>query len=169
SSIFFSSNTFSNLICDFFLFLVPSFVFLRCPSFRLPLRPPPQLALRPQHRPRPRVRNIAPLLPKPCSDDGKFENQEERTLVLVQHRIHGKADGDGDVLSPVLYRDKLARTFNSRGFVKFGNLAKISRPKRNKRGRRGRRGWKWKTVGAWGRTVLPWLRFLRRKKKIVLV
>ncbi|KOM28149.1 hypothetical protein LR48_Vigan503s002400 [Vigna angularis] len=130
---FFSWNTFSNLIYDFFLLLVPSYVFLRCPSFRLTLRPPPQLALRPQHRPRPRVRNIAPLLPKPSSGDGEFENQEERTLVLVQHQIHGKADRDGDVLSPVLYRDKLARTFNSRGFVKFGNLAKISRPNRNKK------------------------------------
>ncbi|KAK8469516.1 hypothetical protein PHAVU_005G087700 [Phaseolus vulgaris] len=93
----------------------------------------------------PRVRNIArvpgddldpslaPLLPQPINGDGEFENEEERTLVSVQRRIHGKADGDGEVLSPVLYRDKLARTFNSRGFVKFRNLAKISRPNRNKK------------------------------------
>jgi tRNA (guanine37-N1)-methyltransferase len=35
--------------------------------------------------------------------------------------------------SPVLYRDRLAQTFNTRGYVKFRNLAKISRPKRNKK------------------------------------
>jgi tRNA (guanine37-N1)-methyltransferase len=43
-------------------------------------------------------------------------------------------NNDGDVLSiPVLYRDKLAKTFNTRGYVNFRNLAKISRPKRNKK------------------------------------
>ncbi|XP_022632674.1 tRNA (guanine(37)-N1)-methyltransferase 1 isoform X2 [Vigna radiata var. radiata] len=100
----------------------------------------------------PRVRNIArvpgddldptlaPLLPQPISGDHEFENEEERTLVSVQRRIHGKADGDGDVLSPVLYRDKLARTFNSRGFVKFRNLAKISRPNRNKKRKKRKEG-----------------------------
>jgi tRNA (guanine37-N1)-methyltransferase len=35
--------------------------------------------------------------------------------------------------SPVLYRDRLAQTFNTRGYVKFRNLAEISRPKRNKK------------------------------------
>jgi len=54
----------------------------------------------------------------------------------VQRRIHGKADGDGEALSPVLYRDELVRTFNSRGFVKFRNLEKISRPNRHKRRRK---------------------------------
>lgn len=43
--------------------------------------------------------------------------------------------GDGDVesrrLSPVLYREKLMKSFNSRGFLKFRNLAKISRPKKS--------------------------------------
>lgn len=33
-------------------------------------------------------------------------------------------------LCPVLYRDKLAREFNCRGFLKFRNLARISRPKK---------------------------------------
>ena len=33
----------------------------------------------------------------------------------------------------MLYRDKLAREFNARGFIKFRNLAKISRPKRKKK------------------------------------
>lgn len=57
-------------------------------------------------------------------------------MVKLQRRIHGKADGDGEVLSPVLYRESLVKTFNSRGFVKFRNLAKISRPNRNKKRRK---------------------------------
>lgn len=79
--------------------------------------------------------NIAPLLGNHQSNgdgDGE-EGGEEGSLVSLQRRIHGKAEGDGDVLSPVLYRDKLANTFNTRGFVKFRNLAKISRPSRNKK------------------------------------
>ncbi|XP_027342079.1 tRNA (guanine(37)-N1)-methyltransferase 1 isoform X2 [Abrus precatorius] len=75
--------------------------------------------------------NVAPLLGQAINGDGQEE--EERGLVSLQRRIHGKAEGDGDVLSPVLYRDRLAKTFNSRGFVKFRNLAKISRPNRNKK------------------------------------
>ncbi|XP_022633742.1 tRNA (guanine(37)-N1)-methyltransferase 1-like [Vigna radiata var. radiata] len=110
------------------------------------------MALRPQHRPHPHVRNIArvpsddldpslaPLLPKPSSGYGEVENEEGRTLALVQRRIHGKADGDGNVLSPVLYHDKLARTFNSHGFVKFRNLANISRPNRNKKRKKRKEG-----------------------------
>ncbi|WCJ31507.1 tRNA (guanine(37)-N1)-methyltransferase 1 [Euphorbia peplus] len=35
--------------------------------------------------------------------------------------------------TPVLYRDKLAKDFNTRGFFKFRNLAKISRPPNKKR------------------------------------
>ncbi|TKY49033.1 tRNA (guanine(37)-N1)-methyltransferase 1 [Spatholobus suberectus] len=94
----------------------------------------------------PRVRNIArvpgddvhpdlaPLLSQPIHGNGNGE--EEKTIVSLQRRIHGRADGDGDVLSPVLYRERLARTFNSRGFVKFRNLAKVSRPNRNKKRRK---------------------------------
>lgn len=57
----------------------------------------------------------------------------------VNRRIGGRLDegGDGDVedrrLSPVLYREKLAKSFNCRGFLKFRNLAKISRPKKKKK------------------------------------
>ncbi|XP_043689951.1 tRNA (guanine(37)-N1)-methyltransferase 1 [Telopea speciosissima] len=92
----------------------------------------------------PRVRNIArvpgdemddefrKILGKQCNNGGGDE--EEERLVALDRRIYGEADGDGERLSPILYRDKLAKTFNSRGFVKFRNLAKISRPKRkNKR------------------------------------
>ncbi|KAG5114264.1 hypothetical protein JHK82_037533 [Glycine max] len=98
----------------------------------------------------PRLRNIArvpgddidptlaPLLPQPGNGEFDFDENEveERRLVSLQRRIHGKADGDGDVLSPVLYRDRLARTFNTSGFVKFRHLAKTSRPNRNKRRRK---------------------------------
>jgi tRNA (guanine37-N1)-methyltransferase len=63
------------------------------------------------------------------------EEEEEGNLVSLERRIYGKAEGDGDVLSPVLYRDKLARTFNSQGYVRFRNLARISRPKRKKKRR----------------------------------
>ncbi|KAL2986433.1 hypothetical protein AAZX31_12G206300 [Glycine max] len=84
--------------------------------------------------------SLAPLLPQPGNANGDFDydDEEERRLVSLQRRIHGKADGDGDVLGPVLYRDRLARTFNTSGFVKFRHLAKISRPNRNKRRRKSR-------------------------------
>ncbi|CAA3006895.1 tRNA (guanine(37)-N1)-methyltransferase 1 [Olea europaea subsp. europaea] len=87
----------------------------------------------------PRIKNIArvpgdeiddqlkTLFPK--SDFG----EESDALVTLNRRIYGKAEGDGELLSPVLYRDKLARTFNSRGYVKFRNLAKISRPKKKRK------------------------------------
>lgn len=84
----------------------------------------------------PRIRNIA-RVPNDDVDPallpllGSAVQQED--LVSLERRIHGKAEGDGDVLSPVLHRDKLAREFNARGFIKFRNLAKISRPKRKKK------------------------------------
>ncbi|KAE8125713.1 hypothetical protein FH972_020488 [Carpinus fangiana] len=49
------------------------------------------------------------------------EEKEEGNLVSLERRIYGKAEGDGDVLSPVLYRDKLARTFNSQGYGLLGD------------------------------------------------
>lgn len=58
---------------------------------------------------------------------------EAENLVALNRRIYGKAEGDGELLNGVLYRDKLAKTFNSRGYAKFRNLAKISRPKKKKR------------------------------------
>lgn len=38
-----------------------------------------------------------------------------------------------EMLSPVLYREKLVRDFNHRGFLKFRNLAKLSRPRKRKK------------------------------------
>jgi hypothetical protein len=43
------------------------------------------------------------------------------------------SDEDGTQLSPVLFREKLIKQFNHRGFIKFRNLAKISRPKKKKK------------------------------------
>ncbi|PNX79589.1 tRNA (guanine(37)-N1)-methyltransferase 1-like protein [Trifolium pratense] len=65
--------------------------------------------------------NIAPLLGQQihAEDDDKGKSDEENGDVLIS--------------SSVLYRDKLAKTFNTRGYVNFRNLAKISRPKRNKK------------------------------------
>ncbi|KAL0443471.1 UNVERIFIED_CONTAM: tRNA (guanine(37)-N1)-methyltransferase 1 [Sesamum latifolium] len=92
----------------------------------------------------PRIRNIArvsgdeiddqlkSLLPN--SGDGPEAEAEDENLVALNRRIYGKAEGDGEPLNAVLYRDKLARTFNSRGYAKFRNLAKMSRPKKKKRG-----------------------------------
>ncbi|KAK6134449.1 hypothetical protein DH2020_031806 [Rehmannia glutinosa] len=91
----------------------------------------------------PRVKNIArvpgdeiddqlkTILPN--SDHGAGAEAETEELVALNRRIYGKAEGDGEPLNEVLYRDKLARTFNSRGYAKFRNLAKISRPKMKKK------------------------------------
>lgn len=85
----------------------------------------------------PRIRNIArvpgdevdpdivKLVGNPNSNGGNLES--------LERRVYGMAEGDGEVLGPVLYRDKLVRTFNSRGFVNFRNLASISRPKKRKK------------------------------------
>lgn len=89
----------------------------------------------------PRIRNIArvpgdeieeqfvPLLGDPEIGD----SDEERNFDALNRRIYGRAEGDGAELSPVLYREKLAKEFNSRGFFKFRNLAKISRPPKRRK------------------------------------
>lgn len=38
-------------------------------------------------------------------------------------------------MTPVLYRQKLVKDFNCRGFLKFRNLARMSRPKKKKKKR----------------------------------
>lgn len=90
----------------------------------------------------PRIRNIARVPGDEVDEDlaGLLERTgidagvgDESSLVSLNRRLQGKAEGDGDQLSPVLYRDKLVKTFNSRGFVKFRNLAKLSRPKKKKK------------------------------------
>lgn len=55
---------------------------------------------------------------------------EDETLVALSRRIYGKAEGDCEPLHSVLYRDELAKNFNSQGYARFRNLAKMSRPKK---------------------------------------
>ncbi|KAK0602805.1 hypothetical protein LWI29_037111 [Acer saccharum] len=79
----------------------------------------------------PRVRNIARVpgdeveseFLKLLGGDSDDEDDDEDEIL----------DYAGEELNSVLYRDRLAKTFNVRGFVKFRNLARISRPKRKKR------------------------------------
>ncbi|XP_031280056.1 tRNA (guanine(37)-N1)-methyltransferase 1-like [Pistacia vera] len=73
----------------------------------------------------PRVRNIARV---PGDDvDTQF-------ITLLQDNTKNDTDEESlDLLNSVLYRDKLVKSFNVRGFVKFRNLAKISRPKKRKK------------------------------------
>ncbi|KAL4394978.1 tRNA (guanine(37)-N(1))-methyltransferase 1 isoform X1 [Arachis hypogaea] len=87
----------------------------------------------------PRVRNIARVPGDDLDPDlaslvtsGESGGGEEGHVSL-QRRIYGQAEGDSDILSPVLYREKLARRFNTHGFMKFRNLAKISRPPKRKK------------------------------------
>ncbi|EYU19172.1 hypothetical protein ABFS82_13G176700 [Erythranthe guttata] len=76
------------------------------------------------------IKNILPNSDNTAESEAEAEAEE---LVALNRRIYGKAEGDGELLNSVLYRDKLARTFNSQGYVNFRNLAKISRPKKKKK------------------------------------
>lgn len=68
------------------------------------------------------------------------EDDDENNLKPLNRRLYGKAEGDGERLSPVLYREELVKTFDSRGFAKFSNLAKMSRPKTKKKKRKEEEG-----------------------------
>ncbi|KAK1439564.1 hypothetical protein QVD17_05384 [Tagetes erecta] len=80
----------------------------------------------------PRIRNISRVHGDEIDPELQkyFNLSDDEPLSLLNRRIYGKAEGDGEKLNPVLYRDKLAKSFNSRGYEKFRNLAKLSRPKR---------------------------------------
>ncbi|TMW91893.1 hypothetical protein EJD97_013773 [Solanum chilense] len=85
----------------------------------------------------PRIRNIARVAGDDIDDDlkefiGNDNTTDDETQTVLERRIYGKGEGDGEKMCSVLYRDKLAKTFNSIGYVKFENLAKISRPKKKK-------------------------------------
>ena len=92
-------------------------------------------------------------------------SEDEEIFDAFNRRIHGKAEGDGEELSPVLYREKLAKEFNSRGFMKFRNLAKISRSKRRRR-RKGNEKRGRKIKGQGGMNFLWWRLWKRRKERI---
>ncbi|XP_065862193.1 tRNA (guanine(37)-N1)-methyltransferase 1 [Euphorbia lathyris] len=90
----------------------------------------------------PRIRNIARVPGDEVEQEfvsilGDTRNcdgdDEEGNVDALNRRIYGRAEGDGAEISPVLYRDRLAKDFNSRGFFKFRNLAKISRPAKKRR------------------------------------
>lgn len=90
----------------------------------------------------PRIRNIARVPGDEIDEDvvkllgresDEEDGEEESVVDSVDRRIRGKAEGDGERLSTVLHRDQLAKTFNSTGYLKFRNLAKISRPKRKRK------------------------------------
>ncbi|KAM1356592.1 hypothetical protein ACFX13_031430 [Malus domestica] len=90
----------------------------------------------------PRIRNIGRVpgdeveaeLAELLANQGS-DLEDENALASLNRRMYGKSEGDGEPLSPVLYREKLAKTFDSRGYVKFRNLARMSRP--NQRKKRG--------------------------------
>ncbi|RZC80534.1 hypothetical protein C5167_043116 [Papaver somniferum] len=72
----------------------------------------------------------------PEKNDTGEDEEEKKRLDSLDRRLYGKADDDGEELSPVLYRDNIMKSFNSRGYVNFRNVAKISRPKKNTNKRR---------------------------------
>uniref|UniRef100_A0A7N0V1L0 tRNA (guanine(37)-N1)-methyltransferase n=1 Tax=Kalanchoe fedtschenkoi TaxID=63787 RepID=A0A7N0V1L0_KALFE len=83
----------------------------------------------------PRIRNIARV---PGDDVEKrfldLATKEETTgLDNLERRMYGRADGDGERLNSVLYRDKLVKSFDSNGFVNFKNVVKMSGPLRRKK------------------------------------
>ncbi|KAJ8527696.1 hypothetical protein K7X08_015147 [Anisodus acutangulus] len=96
----------------------------------------------------PRIRNIARVPGDDIDDELKEflvnndDDDETLTLAVLERRIYGKAEADGEKkMCSVLYRDKIAKSFNSIGYVKFENLAKISRPKKKEKWKReGKRG-----------------------------
>ncbi|GAV74443.1 Met_10 domain-containing protein [Cephalotus follicularis] len=108
----------------------------------------------------PRIRNIARVPGDEIDDDviplldnpNKTNEEEEGITVSLNRRMKGKAERDGERLSPVLYREKLVKSFNSRGFVSFRNLARISRPRRRK-----------------GKEIMQWKRREEERKDIVVV
>ncbi|KAG1347216.1 tRNA (guanine(37)-N1)-methyltransferase 1 [Cocos nucifera] len=93
----------------------------------------------------PRVRNVARVPGDDVEPEFKrimrdAEGDGGDRLRSLARRVDGVSDGE-EVVAPsqVMYREKLAKDFNWRGFVRFRNLAKISRPKKKKKKRDGER------------------------------
>lgn len=88
----------------------------------------------------PRIKNIARVPGDEIDDDIKAllpqfasgDEAEDEAVVAFNRRVYGKAECDGEPLNAILYRDNLSRSFNSQGYGRFRNLAKISRPKKGK-------------------------------------
>ncbi|XP_060965354.1 tRNA (guanine(37)-N1)-methyltransferase 1-like [Cannabis sativa] len=66
-----------------------------------------------------------------------FDDDEVKKLVGPQAtknlRFRWTGVCDGESLSPILYKEKLVKTFDSVGFVNFLNLAKMTRPSSRKK------------------------------------
>ncbi|OMP04614.1 tRNA transferase Trm5/Tyw2 [Corchorus olitorius] len=75
----------------------------------------------------PRIKNIARV---------PGDEIEEEMMTLLDKRKEGEDDNagsEGEYESLVLYREKLVKEFSYKGFAKFKNLAKMSRPGKKKR------------------------------------
>nr|GEV91140.1 tRNA (guanine(37)-N1)-methyltransferase 1 [Tanacetum cinerariifolium] len=83
----------------------------------------------------PRVRNIARVSGDEIDAELRKYFDTNDVEMALDRRIDGRAEGDGERLSSVLYREKLVKSFDSRGYEKFRNLAKLSRPKRKGKGK----------------------------------
>lgn len=83
----------------------------------------------------PRVRNIARVSGDEIDVELQKYFETNDVEKALDRRIDGRAEGDGERLSSVLYREKLVKSFDSRGYEKFRNLAKLSRPKRKGKGK----------------------------------
>ncbi|KAK8968513.1 tRNA (guanine(37)-N1)-methyltransferase 2 [Platanthera guangdongensis] len=86
----------------------------------------------------PRVRNIARIPGDDIDPDignllRNADGDGGQRLLSLARRPLSESDFHTEDLSPVLYRAKLAKEFNYRGFLKFRNLARISRPKKKKK------------------------------------
>lgn len=86
----------------------------------------------------PRVRNVARV--EGDDLDPNFKNLLRNPPAVSEDRLDAldrrSSEREKEILSPVLYREKLVKDFNCRGFIKFRNLAKISRPKKKKKKRK---------------------------------
>lgn len=84
----------------------------------------------------PRIRNVARVEGDDVDPD--LKNLLKNPPAVSEDRLNSldrksAAENDAPTFSPVLYREKLVKDFNCRGYIKFRNLAKISRPKKKKR------------------------------------
>lgn len=88
----------------------------------------------------PRIRNVArvsgdDLEPEIRNLLRSAEGDGGQRLVSLARRAASESDNKTEAMSPLLYREKLAKEFNCRGFLKFRNLARMSRPKKKKKKR----------------------------------
>ncbi|CAA7394649.1 unnamed protein product [Spirodela intermedia] len=88
----------------------------------------------------PRVRNVARVSGDDLDPavagllrDRRGGGEDRLRPALRREEEEEEEDPSPEMLSPVLYREKLVKDFNHRGFLKFRNLAKLSRPRKRKK------------------------------------